>query len=130
MGLLATCTLKVRSQDRSTDAFTNSQSESEASTNFIAGVSSLSLKFTGRVEWHEFENEVSYELRDKADNLIKQNKWTTENSDGLIIQDTIQIDNLVIGNEYKICLHAGVKCGDRPGAVSELVVNFQLGEIK
>ena len=116
--------LKVLARDRSRQILAPAESEAEAFSSFIPAQDTLTLHFMGKVDMHESENEVSFELQDAAGRPVRQKKWTTEMSPGLNIQEDCVISNLDTQSTYKLRLYAKVSCGDVPGAESVLEVSF------
>jgi len=116
--------MKVRATVNSQETFTPVESEAEAVSLFIPAQSDITLHFAGKVEMHEFENEVSFELRDATGGIVQQKKWTMEESQVRNIEEDIPINNLSSGASYSLQLYARVVCGDNPQATSELEVSF------
>ena len=97
--------------------FTGSSAYAESTYVFRPNTVYLPIHFTGYVDMHAFENEVSFSL--VGDGIMDSHVWVTESSSGFPI-DLLAVYSVNPGSIYELTLHAHVSAGDGPWATSSL----------
>ena len=115
--------LDVQASDGSRSEFTGAQATAETHYDFIPLTDALTLKFTGQVDMHEFENSLTFKLIRVDGNLEVEGRiWKAEHV--LNVDESIDCAGLVPGSIYRVLLAAKVLCGDTPGVTSRLKAEF------
>jgi hypothetical protein len=109
--------LCVIAVDESCWTFTGSYAYAESTYIFEPQTTCLPIRFTGLVEMHEFENEVSFSLT--GDGVNDSYVWTTEEPGSLPI-DITKVYSVNPGSCYELTLYAQVFVGDCPNVTSSL----------
>ncbi len=114
----------VEAIDGSWWTFTGSYALARSEYVFRPLESELPLHFTGQVEMHSFENEVSFELYDEESSvLIDAQTWTTDWWYPLQI-DWLGEYTVDPTREYRLIMRARVAPGDHPCVTSLLEVDL------
>lgn len=117
--------LDVQARDGSCCQFTAAYAAAETQFSFKPITEGeITLKFTGHVDMHAFENSVTFKLEEMNGGIIiDDKKWTVEEAGQLEIDEELSY-TVNPSSEYRITLTATVNCGEITGAWSRLILTI------